>query len=122
MSRGRLALNPTTGLELPAVRGGRDRIADPVEAARLLAAVPPGELALWATAMYAGLRRGELRALRWDDIDFDAGILRVERGWDDYEGEIAGKTRAASRTVPIAAVLGRELVAHKLRTGRAGKW
>jgi hypothetical protein len=42
INRGRLALNPTTGLELPAVRGGRDRIADPAEAAKLLADVSAG--------------------------------------------------------------------------------
>ena len=37
---------------------------------------------MWATALYAGLRRGELRALRSEDIDLAAGVIRVERGWD----------------------------------------
>ena len=58
MSRGEVDLNPTTGLELPAVRGKRDRIASPEEAARLIAALPASDRALWATAMYGGLRRG----------------------------------------------------------------
>lgn len=40
VGRGDLAVNPTTGLELPAVRGKRDRIASPAEAAQLLAALP----------------------------------------------------------------------------------
>ena len=64
VSRGEVAVNPTTGLELPAVRGRRDRIASPEEAAALLAALPEEERPLWATALYAGLRRGELMALR----------------------------------------------------------
>src|ERR1700733_13395082 len=51
MTRGEVSINPTTGLEMPAVRGGRDRIASPDEGARLLAALPPGDRALWATAM-----------------------------------------------------------------------
>lgn len=70
--------------------------------------------------MYAGLRRGELRGLRWSDIDLDGGLIRVERGWDDSDGEIEAKTRAGRRSVPILSRLRRELVAHKLRTGRDG--
>ncbi len=65
LARGDVAVNPTAGLELPAVRGKRDRIASPGEAAQLIEALPINDRALWATAMYAGLRRGELFALRW---------------------------------------------------------
>ena len=39
LTRGEVALNPTVGLELPAVRGRRDRIASREEAAALLAAL-----------------------------------------------------------------------------------
>src|SRR2546422_4008377 len=49
---GEVAVNPTTGLELPAVEGSRDRIASPAEAAALLAALAARDRALWATAMY----------------------------------------------------------------------
>ena len=71
-----VTVNPTTGLQLPAVRGTRDRIADPAEAEQLLAALPDADRTLWATAMYAGLRRGELRALRVEDVDL-AGAIHV---------------------------------------------
>jgi integrase len=64
-----IVVNPTAGLELPAARGRRERIAPPEECATLLAALQDRDRALWATAMYAGLRRGELMALRIDDID-----------------------------------------------------
>ena len=64
LSRGHVAVNPTAGLELPRSELTRDRIASPAEAADLLAALPDEDRAIWATAMYAGLRRGELRALR----------------------------------------------------------
>jgi integrase len=115
VSRGRVAVNPTSGLELPAVRGKRDRIASPVEAAKLIASLPIGDRALWATAMYAGLRRGELMALRWPQVDLAVGVIRVERGWDDQEGEIELKSRASRRKVPIVPVLRDYLVEHKLR-------
>jgi integrase len=119
LSRGDVAVNPTTGLELPAVRGRRDRIASPQEAAALLAALPEGDRALWATAFYAGLRRGELMALTWEDVDLAAGLIRVERAWDAKSRVIVEpKSRAGRRQVPVPAVLRDHLDEHKLRTGR----
>jgi integrase len=109
--------NPTRGLDVPKPAGKRDRIASPAEAMWLIEALPVEERAIWATAMYAGLRRGELRALRWSDVDLASGVIRVERGWDDKEGEIEAKTRAARRKVPIASVLRDYLVEHKVRQG-----
>ena len=117
MARGRLPVNPTVGLELPAVRGGRDRIADPQEAELLLAALDPDDRVIWASAMYAGLRRGELKALRVEKVDLAAGLIHVERGWDDIEGEISTKGRG-TRRVPIASVLREHLLPYLLRSGR----
>jgi len=118
VARGEVAVNPTGGLELPAVRGRRERIASPVEAEQLLAALPDGERALWATAFYAGLRLGELRALRCDDVDLGAGVIRVRRSWDQRAGEIAPKSRAGMRDVPIPTVLRSHLAAHRLAAPR----
>jgi integrase len=120
VSRGELAVNPTTGLELPAVRGTRDRYATPEEAAELIAAAPEQDRALWATALYAGLRRGELMALDWQHVDLDAGVIYVERSWDVQAGVIETKSRAGRRTVPIASLLRGLLLEHRLRQGRGG--
>lgn len=105
LARGDLVVNPTRGLELPAVRGKRDRIVSPKEAEMLLVALPERDRALWATALYAGLRRGELQALRWNDVDLANGVIRVERAWDVQDGVIEPKSRAARRKVPIPAIL-----------------
>jgi integrase len=113
-ARDGLPVNPTHGLELPAVRGSRDRIANPIEAAALLAALPEGDRAIWATAMYAGLRLGELRALQHDHVDLKAGVIRVEASWDPREGLIAPKSRAGKRTVPIPRALSAQLARHRL--------
>lgn len=118
VARGDVAVNPTSGLELPAMEGVRDRIAPPAEAAALLAALPERDRAIWATAMYAGLRRGELLGLRWEDVDLAAGVIHVERSWDAKEGVVGPKSRAGRRTVPIPAALREYLVEHKLRLGR----
>jgi integrase len=110
---GEVAVNPTTGLELPAYRGRRDRIVTPAEAVQLLSVLPDADRAVWATALYAGLRRGELQALRHEDVELDGGRLRVERSWDQYEGALdQPKSQAARRAVPIAPLLGRHLQEH----------
>lgn len=125
LQRDEVTIDPTKGLVLPAVQNGRDRIADPVEAELLIDALPDGEQALWATAVYAGLRRGELRELRWSDVDLERNEVRVARSLDDGERgapaqAVDPKSKAGSRCVPVVPDLRRRLVAHKLRTGRDG--
>ena len=51
--------------------------------------------------MYAGLRRGELMALRWEDTDLAGGVVRVERSWDVKEGAVEPKSNAGTRSVPM---------------------
>jgi integrase len=118
VERGELAVNPATGIRLPAVRGRRERFAGPDEAAKLIEAAPMDDQAIWATAAYAGLRLGELRALEYGDVDLDAGLIRVRRSWDPKEGPVEPKSRAGSRSVPIVAALRGHLAAHLLRSRR----
>ena len=113
---GLVAASPTTGLALPAARGRRDRVAEPREIAQLLAALPAGQRAVWATAAYAGLRRGELMALRWTEIDLDGLEIHVERSWDVREGPVDPKSIAGTRVVPIAATLAAVLRDHHAAT------
>jgi integrase len=104
--RAEVPVNPTIGLSLPAVRLARNRIASPAEAELLLTALPAGDRPLWATAMYAGLRRGELMGLRWRDVDLPRGVIEVCQAWDPKEHEmVAPKSAAGTRRVPIAGVL-----------------
>jgi integrase len=69
---------------------------------------------------YGGLRRGELRGLRWEDVDLAAGVIHVRRGWDDYAGAVGPKSEKGERRVPITALLRDELSELKTRTGREG--
>ncbi len=100
-----VTVNPTREVELPAERGRRDRIATAAEAARLIAALPACDRPIWATAFYAGLRRGELQALCISDVNITLAELSVRRSWDHVEGPIEPKSRAGLRTVPIIGVL-----------------
>jgi integrase len=66
-------------LRPPAGEQPRDRVADPAEAARLVAALERlDDRSLWAVAVYCGLRAGELRALRWRHVDLARGRIRVD--------------------------------------------
>jgi integrase len=104
--RREVVVNPTIGLTLPAVRASRVRIAAPAEAELLIAALRARDRPLWATAMYAGLRRGELMGLRWEDIDLARGVIEVRRAWDPKEHQMVDpKSAAGTRRVPIAAIL-----------------
>ena len=113
-----VAVNPTSGVQLPAVRGRRERIASPAEAVCLIDALPVGDQALWATALYAGLRSGELQALTDDLVDLDSNLIRVRWSWDPKEGRVAPKSWAGRRTVPVPSALRRHLLEHRLARGR----
>jgi len=121
VARAEVVHNPTVALSLPVVRGTRDRVARPNEARDLVAALVVTDRPLWATALYAGLRRGELQALRWSDVDLEAGLIRVERSWDPKAGPISPKSRAGRRRVPLVKPLRAELAAQRLREGGGGE-
>jgi integrase len=116
-----IAIDPTSELELPSVRMTRDRIATPEQAAVLIQALPACERPLWTVALYAGLRIGELRALRWSDVDLEENVVRVRRGWDDKEGVIDPKSDAGTRKVPLVGAIRLALLEQKLATGRDGE-
>jgi integrase len=103
---GEVHANPTSGISVPAVDRRQTRFAttEQIEAMCCQLATPK-DRALWSTALYAGLRRGELAALHAADVDLATGVLRVERGWDQVVGEIAPKSRQGRRKVPIPAAL-----------------
>lgn len=119
VEQGKVERNPTEGLRLPAVRSRRERIATAVEAKALIAAVPERDRAIWATAFYTGLRRGELQALPAELIDLEQRVIHVRYGWDFEAGRIETKGRNRRR-VPIPETLRVPLAAHLLASGRRG--
>ena len=59
--------------------------------------------------LYCGLRRGEVMALRWSDIDFTSRVIKVRRTVEMVNGQPVekdgGKSDAAVRDVPIPDIL-----------------
>jgi len=115
--RGLAQTNPTRDLRLPSGEKERDRIASPTEAAALVEALPPHDQALFGLAVDAGLRLGEILALRWEVIDLEGLTLRVERSWDASSRQfVKPKSKAGTRTVPIIDRLAMLLADHRVLT------
>lgn len=85
------------------------------EAARLVAAARPEWRTMILVALKTGLRRGELRGLKWSDIDLKAARLHVRRSvWHEIEGTPkSGK----ARVVPLCAEARDALAAHRHMQG-----
>lgn len=77
------------------------------------------DAAIYLAASLSGLRRGELLALRWEDVDFEQSSIRV---FEAYSAKQAGKPKSRkSRTVPmveeVASAL-RDLGDHSAHTSK----
>lgn len=108
-------------------RGGvehhpEQRFATMTELAAVAGAVADPYRALVLAAGLAGLRQGELFALRWDDVDLAAASITVRRKRLRLtSGEVIEddpKSRAGRRTVALPVVLVAELERHRARYGR----
>ncbi len=105
--------NPCRSVTLPKAPHGRLRFLSPDDLRLTIASVPSGprgavDRVVILTAAMTGLRQGELLALRWRDVDWPAGRLRVV---DNYVlGEyVAPKSEGSKRSVPLSDELAGEL-------------
>ena len=120
--KGRCERNPVRMIDMPRqVRQAEIKFLSVAELERLIDAAPltrllgPLERVLYLTAAMTGLRRGELLALRWMDLDADAGLIRVRRSY--RRGEFGTpKSRRSSRAVPLAERVRAELEHHRQRS------
>jgi integrase len=77
------------------------------------------DAAIYLTAALSGLRRGELLALRWEDVDFEQSSIRVFEG---YSANRAGKPKSRkSRTLPMVDKVAGALSDLKDRSARTAK-
>ncbi len=113
---GRIAVNPARDVPLPAERRGEQRFLTTTEIDLLAAAVRPDRHRLLVlTAVCAGLRWGELAALRRHRVDLDRGRIRVAETITDVSNQISygpPKTPRSLRTVPIPRSLADQLADH----------
>jgi len=73
----------------------------------------------YAIGVLAGLRTGEIRALRWDSVDLDKRQITVREAVST-NGQIGPTKNTETRVLPIAPELLNVLRARKLATGGQG--
>ena len=128
--RGLIAQNYVAAsyVKAPTYRPKRDPISD-AEIEQIFAAadrpnrrkaVTTQMPAMIRLAALAGLRRGEVSGLMWDDIDLDAGVLHVRRNVDCMRRVTDPKTSTSVREVPLAPSLAERLKAHRDLVGAKG--
>jgi integrase len=104
-----LSANAAAGVERqPARRSGDFDVLSAAEVEALVrAASSSQDAALFATAAYAGLRLGELRALRWHDLDFEKRLIHVRRSYVGRAEDApkSGRVRSVPMIDQVATVL-----------------
>ncbi|WP_300268293.1 site-specific integrase [Microbacterium sp.] len=97
--------NPARSVDVPKGKPRELPLRTSEEVERFLAAIPRNPYrAAFMLAVGLGLRSGEVRGLRWSDIDFDRGTISVMQTASVLGGEIVygeGKTDSARRVLPM---------------------
>jgi integrase len=99
---GHLPDNPAHGVDLPTLTNVRPKWALTIaQASALIEALPSMPKTMVGVALLSGLRRGELFALRWRDLDEQRQCLIVREAV--YEGRFGTpKTAAGVRQIPLS--------------------
>jgi integrase len=58
---------------------------------------------IWATAIYTGMRSGELYALKWDRVNLEGMKIKVDTSWNNSDGFKCTKS-GDDRMVEIAKI------------------
>ncbi len=126
--QGHLIRNVADQVETPASQHVERAVIGLDDVRALLAAAAGTELAaIVPVAIGTGLRRSELCALHWGDVDLERGIIHVRRAAANLNGAVivkAPKTRRSKRvdTLPafVVAVLRRQRIAQEQRHASLG--
>lgn len=114
-----LPRNVATLVDLPKQQRKEMQALSPEQAERFLQAAASDRFGcLFTLALITGCRPGEYLAAQWKDIDFDTGMVTIQRaitdgkdGWTFSEP----KTARSRRSIPLPPVLLRMLQEHRKR-------
>jgi integrase len=102
------------------------RPLDPDQWARFMAAAKEDRLcALYITWVDSCAREGELFALTWADVDFDAGAITVTKEVEEVKGHLSlkeVKTKKSRRRIALSAFTMEALAEHRQRMLAEGNY
>jgi integrase len=132
VKEGLIGRNPVDAVERPKVETQEFQIFTEEQVHAFLAAARNHPLvALYYLALTTSLRKGELLGLKWTDVDWQKGSLRVERQLQIEAGKgyvlVPTKTKAGRRTIKIGKGALAMLEAHRhrqeaLRAAAGDRW
>jgi len=108
MKRGVVGFNAAHGARQPKMTQKEMVILDEDQVIRFFIGVKGHRLeALFHIAIKTGMRQGEIFGLKWSDIDWQRGLLRVQRQAQRVKGQgkifVPPKTKAGRRTIPLGS-------------------
>ena len=101
--------NPVSISGLLVVNNQKERILDLDEERRLLTACDTYLRNIVITALYTGMRKGEILTLKWENVDLEKGLITIDQ---------TNSTSKKMRRIPINSVVRKLLLEQKLK--RAG--
>jgi integrase len=114
---GLIARNPAASVKQPSVAKTEARYLSPAEVTSILVAVEGSRYHdLLALIAVTGLRKGEALALKWSNLDLDAGTLKVRGTLSRIRGELQvtdPKTAKSRRTLPLSPAVVALLKSHR---------
>lgn len=103
VQEGLIRTNPAVGCKLPPKKSREMKVLTQSEIVRFLnRAKEEGYYELFLLELGTGMRRGEILALKWSDLNFTTGELRIDKQITAMHGELfisEPKTKASKRTV-----------------------
>ena len=102
---GLIRVNPAIGCKLPPKKAREMQVLTREELQRfLIQARAEGYYELFLLELTTGLRRGELMALQWKDLDFATGVLNIDKQVYNVKGKLLlsqPKTKASIRKLVL---------------------
>jgi integrase len=107
--------SPIRSKHKPTVHRHEKPVWTPEQTRLIVGAVHGVYRALFVTAALTAARLGEILALRWQDIDFDAQTVRIKHSlW--HNQLLPPKTSSSNRTIPFGRALNQVLSEHSQST------
>ena len=118
VSESLITVNPAIGCKLPPKKSREMQVLTPEEMQRfLIQAKYEGYFEMLLLELTTGMRRGELLALQWDDLNFQTGELHICRQVYHVKGSMQitePKTKGSIRTIILPKVILNVLAEYKM--------